>query len=167
MEVVPSLEILLRGRESVGVEGPHTHAGLRKAGRVPVAPIRLLDVFAEGELDAADGAFEFQAFGGFAVAQLDGAILPADGIGRTMEQMRHGHASSQLLVNVLRFGIDDISDADHGGGRERAFVDAAENHAVTVAINDAGGDIQAGAVNEECIGIRLGLEIADGLDLAV
>src|ERR1051326_8889565 len=78
-------QIMLRGGKSVGDERPHAHAGLRKSGRVSLAPIVLLDVFAQSEFDAWRSGFELQLIRSRAIAKLYHTILAADRIGRAMQ----------------------------------------------------------------------------------
>ena len=57
-------EVLASGGEAVGEEGLDAHACLRESGGVLVAPVRLLYVFSEGELDARRGFHEKHSIGG-------------------------------------------------------------------------------------------------------
>ena len=66
------------GGEAIGKEGLDAHAGLRESGDVLVSPVRLLHVFAQGELDAR-GRFGKEHFvRGDPEPKLDHGILPAD-----------------------------------------------------------------------------------------
>src|SRR5204862_5692520 len=79
-------EIFLRGGETVCDKGAHADAGTRKT-RAPLGS-GLLHVFTERELDAGGRAGKFQLIRRRAIAQLDDAVLSADGIGGTMQKVR-------------------------------------------------------------------------------
>ena len=146
---VEGFEILARGGETVVHEGGDAHAGLREARGVFGSPVGLLHVFAEGEFYAGGGFGEFHLLGRGTEAEFDDGVLAADGIGGAVEEVGCGDAAGELLVNVFGLGVDDVGDADHGGGGERAFVDVAEDHAVAVGVDDAGGDVEVAAVEFE------------------
>ncbi len=78
-------------------------------------------------------------------------VLTANGIGRAVQQIRRGESSGELAINVARLGVHHITDAYHRGGRQRAFVDAAENHTVAVAINEAGRDVHPLRANHDAV----------------
>ena len=102
-------------REPVRVERRHTHAGLREARRVALAPIRLLHVLAERELDALRRVLKLHSLGTRAVAQLDDLVLPTDGIRRAVEQIRRGQTAREFVLDITRLGIHHVTDADHRG----------------------------------------------------
>src|SRR5256885_5723537 len=72
------VQILLRRCKAVSEESAHAHARTRKAGAALGAG--LLYVFAERELDAGRRAREFHVVRRGTVAELDDAILTADGV---------------------------------------------------------------------------------------
>ena len=95
--------VLPGGGEAVGVEGGDAHAGLGEAIAEAVAPVGLLDIFAEGEFDAAGGSGEFERFWSGSLAQLDDAVLTSDGIGRAVEEIGYGQPAGQLLMDGFGF----------------------------------------------------------------
>ena len=141
--------VVAGGGEAVDVEGAHAHARLGEAGRVAVAGVGLLHVLAEGELDAGGGVREDEPRRGLAVAELDDAILAADGVGGPVEEVDGGDAPGELLVDVLGLGVDDVGDAHHGGAGKRSLVHRPEDHGVRVAVDDAGRDVPAGCVDHQ------------------
>ncbi len=165
--VVPFFEIALGGDEAIGDERFDAHAGLRKTGFVFFAPVGLFHVFAEGEFDALRCGGEFQVFRARAIAQFDDAVLAADGIGGTVEQVAGGDAAGKLLIYIRGFRIDDVADADHCRARDGAFVDVAQNHAVIVAVDDARGDVFAFGVDDQLVAITVVIELSDFSNFAV
>ena len=127
------------GGEAVGNKRAHPHAGLGKARSEFLAPVGLLHVLAQRELDAGRRGVEDQILRAGPVAQLDDTALAADGIGRAVEQVDGGDSAGELLVKVVRLGIHHVADADHGGGGQRGFVDGAENGGVAVRIDQCRG----------------------------
>ena len=90
----------------------HTHAGLREARGVAVAPIRLLHIFAQGKFDVAGSFFEFELFGiCYAPAQLNKLRLTANAVGRAMQQITRGYATCQLAVDVYVVRVKGIANA--------------------------------------------------------
>ncbi len=142
------VHVVLRGGEAVRVKGGHAHARLGEAVFEGIAPVGLLHVFAEREFDALHRPLKLQALGTGAVAQFDHAVLSADGVGGTVQLVGHGEAAGELLMDRLGLGIDDIGHANHRGGGQRAFVHAAHDHAVVVAVDESRRDVDAGQVND-------------------
>ena len=114
----------------------HTHAGLREARGIAVAPIRLLHIFAQGKFDVAGSFFEFELLGiCYAPAQLDELRLTANAVGRAMQQIAGGYATGELAVDVYVVGVKGIADAHLRGDAAGAFVYAAGNGYVTVLVD--------------------------------
>ena len=134
--------VVLCRPEAVGEDLLHAHAGLRVAGGKGVAPVGLLDVLAEGELDALGRAVELERFWADAPAELDDLVLPADRVGRAVEDVGGGGAAGELAVDGDVVGVDEVADADFRGNGLGAFVDAAVGGDVGVGVDEAGGDVQ-------------------------
>ena len=66
-----------------------------------------------------------------------------------MQQIGGRQSTRELVLNVSRLGIHHVADAAHRGRGQRALVHRAENRRVAVAINQAGGDVKAVAVNQK------------------
>ena len=138
-----------------------------KARYVLVAPVRLLHVLPQRELDAGRRGDEDQALRAGAVAELDDAALPANRVGGAVEQIDRSDPAGKLLVKGVRLGVDHIADAHHGTRWQRRFVHGAENGRVAMGINQAGRDVQALAVDHQRVWPRLDLaHISDHPDLA-
>ena len=108
--------VLAGSGETVGKKGLHSHPALREARSVLVTPVGLLDVFTKGELDPAGCCLEQHFIRLLTEPELDDGILPANRIGRTMQQVAGSHSSGQLTLDVDAFRIDHIRDANHGSG---------------------------------------------------
>ena len=96
-------EILACSDESVVEKCFHAHACLRKARCFFVAPVGLLHVFAEGKLDPRRRVGKFQSIRWRAVAEFDDLVLPANGIGRAMQEIGSGESAGELAINVSGF----------------------------------------------------------------
>src|SRR5436190_22499819 len=140
-------QILLRGGESIVDKCADAHSRLRKATCVLVAPIRLFDVLAQGEFDSGWRVFEDQLVGSGTKAKFNYTVLTSDRIGGPMKQIGRGEAASELLVEVIGFGIDDVTNSDHCGRRQSSFVYSAENRGVAVTINQPRSYVQALPIN--------------------
>ena len=64
-------------------------------------------------------------------------------------------------MNLRRLGVDHVADGNHGRGGQGAFVDRAENHAVAVGVDEAGGDVLALGVDH--VGVFGCLKVAPDL----
>ena len=73
-----------------------------------------------------------------AVAQLDDGRLAADRVGRAVEDLRGGQATGELPVEGERISVENVLDADLGGHRVAALVDAFRRR-VAVGVDQAGG----------------------------
>ena len=69
------------------------HARLREARPVAIAPVALLHVFAERELDERHGFLVQEVLRLGAPTELDDGALAADGVGRAVEDLGARHAS--------------------------------------------------------------------------
>src|SRR5262249_3649679 len=65
---------------------------------------------------------------------------PADGIGAAVKDVRGGHAACKVAVDVDVVGIQYFCGVGDGGDRDAAFIHAAVNGDMRVAIDDAGND---------------------------
>ena len=110
----------------------HAHAGGRIARLHRCAPssaaaaLRIagaLGIFAQRELDAGRGACEDHLLRVLAPAHLEHQGLPADGVGRAVQNVGRGHAAGQRAVNGDVVGVDDVLDVHHRGDRDAAFVE--------------------------------------------
>ena len=165
-EATPFAIVLPRGGESVFVKHRNAHPGLREARVFLVAPVGLLHIFAKRELDARRGGLELECLRPLAKAQLDDRVLTADRVSRAVQQVGHGQATGELAINLRRLGVDDVADRDHCRRGQGAFVDRAENHAVVVSVDNAGGDVPALGIDH--VGVFGWLNVAaDFFDLAV
>src|SRR5690606_23219884 len=113
-----------------------------------VVPVRLLDVFAEGELDRRGCGFDHQVVGAATPAQLDHRSLAADRVGGAVEQLHRGGPAGESTPDADVVRIEDVGDAYLGGDRVAAFVDAAIDRQVGVLIDQPGGQVQARAVDD-------------------
>ena len=157
--------IIPRGLETVTQYLLDPHAGLRVAG-AGAFPIRLLDVLAEREFDARFGTHIFEAFGIKAPAEFDHLVLPADGVGRAVQQIGGGDATCKLPVDVDVGGIDDIPHAHLSGDRAGGFIDVAENGGVGVRVDDARRHMFAAGIDGQRVGGG-GQVGSDGGDFAI
>src|ERR1019366_2541701 len=100
-----------------------------------------LRVLAQRELDARRGPGENHFLRALAPPHLQRQRLPADRVGRTVQDVGGGHAARQRAVDRDVVRVDDIPDVHHRGNRNTAFVDAAVAGDVRVAIDDTGDEI--------------------------
>ena len=93
-------------------------------------------------------------------------IPPSYGIGTAVQDVGAGHPAGEVPVDVDVVRIQDIFDPHHRGYRQAAFIDAAADCYVGVAIDDAGHRILTGRVDDR--GARGDRNLgADLRDLAV
>ena len=140
-------DIFLRGAKTIADNFFHAHARLRITRGETFAPVRLLDVFAQREFHALRRVGEFHFFRQRAPAEFHDLVLSADRIGRAVEQIRTRQAAGQLAINLDVSRIDHIADAHFAGHRVRAFIHAATDGGVRMAIDDAGRDVQTFAID--------------------
>ena len=107
----------------------------------------MLGIFAERELDAGQRAFERELRGGLAPAELDDDGLAADGIGAAVQNVGDGDAAREIAIDVDVVGIENVGDVGDRRDGDAAFVDAAVDGDVRVAIDDAGHDELARGVD--------------------
>ena len=97
----------------------HARCGVaRRASGIARARRRLdvagaFRIFAEGELDAWCGAFEFQPFPILAPAHFHHLTLTANGVCRAMQDVGSGHSTGQGAIDSDVIGVDDVFDTDH------------------------------------------------------
>jgi hypothetical protein len=110
--------------------------------------MRVLGIFAKGELDAGQSSFKRKLRGRLAPAQLDDHGLAADGIGAAVENVGGGDAAGKIAVNVDVVGIQNVGDIRDRGYGDAAFIDVAVNGDVRVAVDDARHDELASSVDD-------------------
>ena len=131
-----------------------------------IAPVGLLRVLAERELDALRRADEQEVVGPAAPAPLDDLVLAADRVGRAVQHVGRRRAAGELAVDRHVEGVDHVADAHLGRDVVRALVHVAVDRRVRVGVDDAGRDVLAAAVDLDGSG-RRGEPLPDGRDLAV
>ena len=147
------------------------HPRLREARAVPVAPVALLHVFAEGKLDERHGLFVQEVLGLSPPSKLDDGALAANGVGGTVEDLGARHAARKLAVHVHVLAVDGVANPHFGAAGLGSLVHAAVDGNVGVFVDDTGRDVLASAVNfsrnhpggQQGRGLELG---AHGDDLA-
>ena len=147
-----SLPILLVSpccRETVFIENRDSHARLRKASGAFITPIGLFDVFSQRELDPSRCLAEQQSIRIRTPTKLDDRILSSYRIGGTMQKIGDSQSSSELVVDVIGFGINHVCHPHHGSGRHGAFIDATHDHAVGMGIDEPGCQMLAVGVNDQ------------------
>src|SRR5208282_2739807 len=88
------------------------------------------------------------------------------GVGAAVENIGDGHSAGEIAIDVDVVGIQHVGDVGDGRDSDAAFVDAAVDGDVGVAVDDAGHDELAGGV--DYLGVFRGLDGgADFGDLAV
>ena len=127
-------------------------AGLRIAGGVVVAPVALLDVFAERELDPRRRPLELHLLGERAPPELDDLVLAADGVGRSVQDVGRGQPAGEFPVDSDVVGVDDVGDAHLGRDRLARLVHAPRRGGVRVAVDEPGGDVLALPVDDRRAG---------------
>ena len=151
--VVPTRDVILRVGERLSDHFLDAHARLRvlrgDAGRG--AEVRRLRVFAEGKFDRprciGDGPFR----DGMAPLPLHDLRLPADRVGRAVQDECGRRPAGELAIDVDVFVVQNVADPDHAGVRERYLVDASLDGGVAVCIDDAWHHELAGRVDDERI----------------
>src|SRR5262249_31501358 len=123
-----------------------THARPRIARR-RVAPVGLLGVLAQCELDALGRAHEDQVVRPAAPPPLRDLRLAADRVGRAVQDVRDGRAAGELAVDRDVERVEDVPDADLRRHVVRALVDVAVDGRVRVRVDDAGRDVHAMSVD--------------------
>src|ERR1019366_2291711 len=88
------------------------------------------------------------ALGTLAPTQLDGQGLAADGVGGAVQDVGGGDAAGQRAVDGDILRVEHVLDIDHGGDADAAFVDAAIDGNVRVAIDDAGDHVLIGGIDD-------------------
>src|SRR5208282_5694554 len=144
--LVPGLLVFARVHKGLADHVHHAHAAFRitlrdARRRIEIIP---LGVFAQREFDAERRAFKLELVRRLAPAQFDELVLPANGIGAAVEHVGHGHAAGEVAVDLNVVPIQDVADSHHRADRHAAFVDAALDGDVRVAVNDSGGNEHAG-----------------------
>ena len=85
-----------------------------------------------------------------------------------MKQVAGSYSSGQLTLDVDAFRIDHVRYADHGSGGQSGLVHPAQDHGMTVAVDDSGGQVHAFALDDLATLGSLGLQVrADGGDLSI
>ena len=112
-----------------------------------VAPVRLLNVFAEREFHSRHRLRKFQFFRERAPAEFDHLVLAAHRIRGAVEDIRRRHAAGQLAVKSDVGRVDHITDAHLAGHRVAGFVHASANRGVRMAIDNSWRDVHSLAVD--------------------
>ena len=128
-----------------------THSGLGVTLRELFAPVGLLYVFAERELDRRGCTIEPQAVRVLAPAQLDDLRLPTHGVGGTVQQQRAGQSAGKFPINGDVGGIQHVGDANFHGHRTARLVHAPADRRMGVGVDEPGSDMLAGGVNHNRI----------------
>ena len=108
------------------------HARLRIAPTVGgcVAPVALLRVLAERELDSRWRVSEDEILGFATPAQLDDLVLTADRVRRAVEDVRHREPTRELPVDRDVLGVEHVGNAHLAGDDARTFVDRSGDRGV-------------------------------------
>src|SRR5208282_1116234 len=124
-------------RGSDGLFDAHARSGITRSCARD-AEVGALGIFTERELDAGNRAFKRELRGGQAPAEFDDYGLAADGVCGTMQDVGDGHTAGEIAkdVNVIR--IEDVRDIHHRRDGYAAFVHAAVDGNVRVAVDDSG-----------------------------
>ena len=135
--------IFTRRGEGVVEECRNAHA----RGRVARGWAR--DILTERELDSRGRALKAESLGVFAPADLDYRVAPANRIRRAV-QLIHRHKSARELAVPVDVGrVDAVANPDLGGVGLRSLVHAAGDSGVAVAVDEAGRDVLALAVDDD------------------
>ena len=141
------LSVLTGPNEVVVVHLLHPHPRLREARAVAVAPIALLHILSERELDERHGFLVQEVLGLGAPAEFDDGALAADGVGGSVEDLGACHATGKLAVHVHVLAVHGVSNPNLGAARLCAFVHAAFHGDVRVFVDDAWRHVLAATVN--------------------
>src|SRR5262249_31242164 len=125
--------------------------------------IRTLGVFTESEFNAGDGAFKRKLLCGLAPAQFDDDGLATDGVGAAVENVRCGDATSEVAKDRDVVGVENFGDVGDGRNGDAAFVHTAVDSDVRVAVDDAGCDVEASAIDDlrACRGFYVRTDFGD------
>src|SRR6266849_5158135 len=136
---VPGFLVVAGFRKSSADRFFNTHPRHRIAPRLAGdAEIRALGVFAKRKLNAGKRAFERELRGWLAPAKLDDYGLSSDRVRRAVKNIRSRDPTRKIPVDIDVVGIKDLRDVYDGRDGDAAFVDAAVDGDVRVAIDDAG-----------------------------
>jgi len=132
---VPLAHVILRLDQSLPLHGKIAHAG---RGHLFAAAIDSLGILSARELDRPGCIGKKHGVARSAVLVLDDDRLPADHVGRSMQQERRGHAAGKRAVDGFVLIIERVFH--HHVRRDRAggFVDIVIERDVGVTIDDAG-----------------------------
>ena len=141
-------------------DGLDAHPGVGEAAAEPG------HVLAQGELHALGGVPDDQVATRLAVAQLDDGILPADRVGRAVQEPRGRGAAGQGPVDRHVIPGDHVLDPDLGDDRQADLVDAPLDGDMRMRVDDPGHGDQPRRLDDGQPGPSLDVW-SDGRDLAV
>ena len=141
------LSIFTGTNEMVVIHLLHAHARLWKARPVTVAPVALLHVLPERELDERHGFLVQKVLRLGAPTEFDDGALTPDGVGGSVKDLGTRHAAGQLTVHVHVLAVHGVSNPDLGTARLRAFVHAAVHGDVRVLVDHARRHVLPAAID--------------------
>ncbi len=135
--VGPLRPIILRPHEGVPQHLGLSHPGVGITALLLIGDVGVLagDVLAQRELDPRRSARHQHLGGGLAGLELDGGALPADGVGRAVENVEHRHPTRCGSIDPGGGRVEHVLYAGHRGNRQRTFVDGIA-HQVGVRIDN-------------------------------